>query len=61
MKYIVIILCSIYMFVSCKSSDDKIEGMLSEYVKNIVKNPNSVDIHKFQVYDKVYNSKAGMI
>lgn len=60
MKYIVLILCSIYMFVSCKSSDDKIEGMLSEYVKNIVKNPNSVDIHKFQVYDKVYNSKAGM-
>ena len=53
MKYIVIILCSIYMFVSCKSSDDKIEVMLSEYVKNIVKNPNSVDIHKFQVYDKV--------
>lgn len=57
MKYFIIILCSISLFVSCKSSDDKIEEMLSEYVKNIVKNPNSVDIHNFQVYDKVYNSE----
>lgn len=61
MKYFVIILCSISLFVSCKSSDDKIEDMLSEYVKNIVKNPNSVDIHKFQVYDKVYNSEYRML
>ena len=57
MKYFIIILCSTSFFVSCKSADDQIENMLSEYVKNIVKNPNSVDIHKFQVYDIVYNSE----
>jgi len=61
MKYFVIILCSISFLISCNSSDDKIEDMLSEYVKKIVKNPNSVDIHKFQVYDKVYNSKFGYL
>lgn len=60
MKNLIIFLCSIFLFVSCKSSDEKTKGMLSDYVKNIVRNPNSVKIHKFQVFNIVPNSKGQM-
>ena len=43
----------LFILCSCKSTQDKINEILSDYVKTKVRNPNSVVIHKFQVFDMV--------
>lgn len=52
MKYTKSILLLILIILSsCKSEQDKIKDSLIKFTQNKVKNPNSVKVYEFQVYD----------
>lgn len=58
MKRTLYLLLAFFLLNSCKSSHEKINEMLLNYVKTKVRNPNTALIHAFQVYETNLNKDS---